>query len=569
MTEANLEPSAPQTKSNQKSKSSKEKLLNLTKHRSQLNAILVTFVVIILAVFFGTQLVMKTGVFHPTGKLILDESLTEANRDFLANNLANLELAQDVTIARGESTSYPVFYDCPQSIDIKCDRPKTLLYNTLIPVTDFNSPEISISASQIHNYQLKTIWDITPTDRILAIDDYSGNNYYLDNFLSTSNPKTLQLGALFEFFELTGAEEDVNKVITELSDKIAKNPTSEDILTLAQTGVTALSRRMYSKLNQVQDASYFAAKISDFLSKFDLTHTSNEASFSNLANSSNICAAPDMINTLTAIGLDIVELTGNHNLDCGDEDAIATITKYQELGIKTYGGGVSAEAAAIPLEIASKGNNITMLAYNLSTGGYTTDDTPGANFYTEEKAKLDIATAKARGDTIIVDVQYYECNEYADTNENTICDAADSAAGDQVGFFRHLADLGADIVVGTAAHQPQTYELYHDTEIYYGLGNLFFDQSAWPGTTRSLVLVHYFYKNQLIQTRIVPTIYDDNFQTEVMSVSEATKFLARLLKVQPTQPDQPTQSTQPNQPAESAPSDDTSPNHSTNQTLSE
>ena len=27
-----------------------------------------------------------------------------------------------------------------------------------------------------------------------------------------------------------------------------------------------------------------------------------------------------MINTLTAIGLDIVELTGNHNQDCGDDE---------------------------------------------------------------------------------------------------------------------------------------------------------------------------------------------------------------------------------------------------------
>lgn len=535
---------APQTNTiNTKSKTAKakEKLADFAKHKSQLNAILITFIVIVLAVFFGTQLVMKTGVFHPAGKLILDDSLTEANRDFLSENLVHLDLAQDVTVARTESTSYPTSYACPQNTDTECNLPKTLLYNILIPVTDFNSPEISIPASQISNYQLKTIWDLTPADRVLAIDDH----YYLDNFISDNTP-AIQEGALFEILEFTGAEEDVDKILAELESKIAKNPTSEDILTIAQTGVTALSRRMYSKLNQVQDATYFAAKIGEFLSSFDFTHTSNEASFSNLANSSNICAAPAMIDTLISIGLDIVELTGNHNLDCGDEDAIATIEKYHELGMKTYGGGTSSESAALPLEITSKNSNITMLAYNLSTGGYTLDDTPGANFYTEEKAKLDITTAKARGDTVIVDIQYYECNEYADVNENTTCDAADSAAGDQIGFFRHIADLGADIVVGTSAHQPQTYELYNGTEIYYGLGNLFFDQSAWPGTTRSLVLVHYFYQNKLLQTRIVPTIYDNNFQTEVMPVAEATKFLARLLKVQPAQPTATNNATQEN-----------------------
>lgn len=304
-------------------------------------------------------------------------------------------------------------------------------------------------------------------------------------------------------------------------------------MTLAQTGVTALSRRMFSKLQQVGNAAFFAEKIAPFLSQFDFTHTSNESSFSVLANGSNICSAPAMIDTLTSIGLDIVELTGNHNQDCGDQDAIATIEQYHNLGMQTFGGGVTAEAAAIPLELSTKGSQVTLLGYNLSTGGYTLDATPGANFYTEEKARADIAAAKARGDFVIVDIQYYECNEYVDTNENTICDAANSSAGDQVGFFRSLIDMGADIVVGTAAHQPQTFEQYHNGMIYYGLGNLFFDQSTWPGTTRSLVLVHYFWNNQLIQTRIVPTVYDNNFQTSLMSTADAENFLQRLLGVRP------------------------------------
>ena len=141
---------------------------------------------------------------------------------------------------------------------------------------------------------------------------------------------------------------------------------------------------------------------------------------------------------------------------------------------------------------------------------------------------------KSRGDFVIVDVQFYECNSYVNTNEDTTCDKADSSAGDQIGFFRNLIDLGADIVVGTSAHQPQTFELYKDGAIYYGLGNLFFDQSAWPGTTRSLILVHYFWNNDLIQTRIVPTVYDENFQTSLMDTAEAAKFIQRLTEAHPT-----------------------------------
>ena len=110
------------------------------------------------------------------------------------------------------------------------------------------------------------------------------------------------------------------------------------------------------------------------------------------------------------------------------------------------------------------------------------------------------------------------------------CDAPISG---QTAFFRHLIDLGADIVIGTQAHQPQTYELYNEKPIYYGLGNLFFDQIYWPGTTRSLILTHYFVNGKYLQTRLTPTIYDSNFQPTLMNEEAAQVFLTRLLQSQP------------------------------------
>ena len=210
-----------------------------------------------------------------------------------------------------------------------------------------------------------------------------------------------------------------------------------------------------------------------------------------------------------------------------------TLKIYEQNGIKTVGGGESATAAAVPLNIAEKGTNITMLAYNQSTGGATLDNTPGANQYYEDKAAAEIKAAKDRGDFVIVDIQYYECNGYDVESESKVCDYANSSAGDQVGLFRHLIDLGADIVVGTSAHQPQTFEKYGNGAIYYGLGNLFFDQIKWPGTRRSLVLVHYFYNGKLLQTRIVPTAYDSNMQTAVLDEETAEWFIARLANARP------------------------------------
>lgn len=84
------------------------------------------------------------------------------------------------------------------------------------------------------------------------------------------------------------------------------------------------------------------------------------------------------------------------------------------------------------------------------------------------------------------------------------------------------------MVVGSSAHQPQIYELYNGVPIYYGLGNLYFDQTSWPGTERGIILTHYFVDGDLIQTKLTPTIYDDELQTEVMSNQEAENFLDRL-----------------------------------------
>ena len=470
----------------------------------------------------------------PHGELHLDTTINSDTRSRLSTLLADLELWEDLTV----------------STELTPTAKDGVLLNVYLPVTGFYNPISSLSTEEFTTLTtsfttnhsdsaadatnpatlpapdstaitLVPLAGLTADLKLLAVD----GQYYLD---------TLNSGALFEYLTFSGNPETVTTAKTLAQPLNLATPTADTTLTLAQTGVTALSRGMYSKLQQVGDGSYFAAHLADYLSRFDLTHTSNEASFTDAANSENICSNPAMLDALTSIGLDIVELTGNHNHDCGDEAALTTLNLYHSLGIRTVGGGATADDAAQPLEINADGAHLTLLAYNLSTGGYTTDNTPGANLYTEEKAKSDIAAAKARGDFIIVDVQYYECNAYASTYEDPTCDYADSAAGDQIGFFRHLIDLGADLVVGTAAHQPQTYELYGDGAIYYGLGNLFFDQIWWPGTTRSLILVHYFWQGQHLQTRIVPTVYDDTYQTALMDSASATEFLHRLNSARPS-----------------------------------
>ncbi len=499
------------------------------------------FIIVGVAAFFGIQFITKTGIFKVYGTLNISKKVPKDIKSKLEPIVNDeVKLDHDVTVDVGYSTSAYDEISCVKTESENCKL--NLLYNISVPVTDFYDTKNSISAKEIDDLlgaletseNLVSILDVTASQKILAVED----NYYLD---------TLDSGAIFTYITVSIhnagnptseanelLDEDEKKVVDLIKPALKEFPTKDSVLTLAQTGVTALSRNMLTKLNKAGgDASYFAEKIKDFLSSKDLTHISNESSFTDYATSSNICADPRMIGAITAIGTDIVELTGNHNLDCGDDAAIDTIDQYNELGMMIVGGGKSAEEAAKPLLINQKGTGITFLAYNQSTGGATYDNTPGANQYYEEDVIKNIAAAKERGDTVIVDIQYYECSAYVSTTEDTTCDYANSAAGDQVGFFRHLIDLGADIVVGTSAHQPQTYELYGDGMIYYGLGNLFFDQIWWPGTTRSLILTHYFWKGKLLNTRITPTVFDADMQVKVMDEETAEWFVDRLNQVRP------------------------------------
>lgn len=479
--------------------------LSKTKKFSLVIGAIVATTLIPISIFFFVH--HSNEPFRKSGTVILNDNLSSDQRIFIENALQNTEVNQDLTISANTL----------QNLEHDDQR---ILYNILVPTTDFYNPISNISSEEIENYNLIPILQLTAKQKLLSID----KQYYLDTFNS---------GAVFEYLTLTGNQEDIVKITTRLQEQLPSFPTKETVTTLAQTGVTALSRGMNTKLHEVGDATYFAQNITPFLKNFDFIHTSNESSFSTLANDHNICSAPQMVNALITAGFNIIELTGNHNQDCGDQAALDTLAKYNELGIKTVGGGATATLASEPLILNQKNNQITLLAYNLSTGGYTLDDTPGANLYTKEKAISDITAAKTRGDTIIIDIQYYECNSYNNKSDSRTCDYANSSAGDQIGLFRELIDLGANIVIGTSAHQPQTYELYNNGAIYYGLGNLFFDQVWWPGTTRSLILVHYFFNNQLVQTRIVPTIYDPTMQTRLMDTPNATNFLERLNQARP------------------------------------
>ena len=499
------------------------------------NGIKKVIIALIFAIIVSGSVLVKlwldTNPFKVPGVITYDLSLTEEERAYLSEIFKDYE---------GEKPEKILDHDVKFSAETITKRKEAadgvLLFALDVPTVDFYSNELNVTAEEAEGE--KVTWvsfnSLSPDARLVSID----GNYFLD---------TLDEGAKYRYITIESS--DINETKSLIEAKIKEDgkifpDNNENILSLAQTGVTALTRAMTITLNNKSKAngrgSYFADKIKDFLSSKDLTHISNEVSFTDNCKGStgtmSLCADWRSLDSITAIGTDIVELTGNHNNNYGTSANIKTIEKYESLGMSTFGGGKNETEASKPLQLEKKGQKITMLGYNHSTstkgnGELANGDKPGANGYTEAKAKSDIAAAKERGDFIIVDIQYSECWSYPDGyTELPRCDYPISG---QQAFFRQFIDWGADIVIGTQAHHPQTYEIYQGKPIYYGLGNLFFDQTYWPGTQRGYILTHYFYNGKLLNTRISPTWYDESHQVYLTNESTSEKFIKRLMEASP------------------------------------
>jgi len=317
----------------------------------------------------------------------------------------------------------------------------------------------------------------------------------------------------------------------------SKDVKSENIAKINMAGVVAISRGLAQKIDSSGDYAYPAKKLGSFLADADLTHVSNEVSFVDGCvgyTGMVFCSKPKYIETLKASGVDIVELTGNHNNDYGAKYSKSTIEKYIELGWDHFGGGLNDEDASKVLYKEVKGNLLAFMGYNWydtinSSRALAGTSTAGANSYSVEKLTKDIKEAKDKGAVVIVTFQFQECYSYPSSDVIYPICYKPLSFPDQKKVFRQAIDLGADIVIGTQAHQPQTYEVYGNGLIFYGLGNLYFDQDEWIGTRQGLVLSLYVEDSKLIQVKITPILVDSTLVPHIAEEADS-KLLLNLLK---------------------------------------
>ncbi len=359
---------------------------------------------------------------------------------------------------------------------------------------------------------------------------YLSNEYFLDN------PPKGSLGV----YVTVRAKPKYRFAVSIIKDRlhVSNEDYSESILKVNMTGVTAITRGLAMKIEQKRDPAWPAHKIAKFLKSADLTHVSNEVSFvkgCRPTQGMRFCSAPKYAETLKEIGVDLIELTGNHNNDYGAYWNTWSIKNiYNKNHWEYFGGGLNKKDASKILYKKIKGTTLAFLGYNYydtihnNYHALATNTHAGANPFIPSQVKKDIAAAKKKADVVIVDVQFQECYAYPPRDMIYPICYRPLRSPDQRKVFRQLIDWGADIVIGTQAHQPQTFEIYKNKLIFYGLGNLFFDQINWIGTRQGLILTHYFYKGKHIQTKITTTLYDHDMQPYITTGKER-QLLLKLL----------------------------------------
>ncbi len=359
---------------------------------------------------------------------------------------------------------------------------------------------------------------------------YFNEKYFLDDF---------EGGVEFGVgVEIISAPEFLSDVIKENSRNVYEEISTDDIAKVNMSGVTALTRNLAFKIEEAGDPAYPAEYIADFLGDADLVHTSNEVSFvpnCQPERSMSFCSHPNYIETLEAINANVIELTGNHNNDFGREHNENTIEMYKERGWGYYGGGLDEEDAREILFKEVKGSKIAFIGYNYYDSihqnhrNLAIGDGAGANSFSFEKMEEDIKKANEEGALTIVTFQFEECWSYPPSDVIFPPCYKPLSNPDQKHVFRTALDYGADIVIGSQAHQPQTYEIYDGKPIFYGTGNIFFDQIPWIGTRQGMILTHYVYENRLLQSKITTTLYDDDMRPYTTD-GEDRELLLELLR---------------------------------------
>jgi len=349
---------------------------------------------------------------------------------------------------------------------------------------------------------------LEPHWKVLRVD---GSSPYDDDFDPLTHPLTARYG-------LAGAPQAVRTLMQQVDEPVS-NYDAELLSTVVLTGTTALVRHTAQRMEEY-GVDYPAKEIGAWLRSADLLHVSNEVPFYSdcppadpVRLEARFCSDPSYFALFEEIGVDVVELTGNHVLDWGIPAFEETLHLYEGEQLPYYGGGWNETDAAKPFLWEHNGNRIALIGCNAMGPEHilATDVQPGPGRCDMEELKTRINELKTQGYLPVVTFQHFELDDFK------------PQSGQRVDMLE-AASAGAVIVSGSQAHYPQTFTFVDHTFVHFGLGNLFFDQ-AEGNQKKAFIDRHIFYNSRYLGVELVTIMIEDYAQPRWMTAAEREKLL--------------------------------------------
>jgi Bacterial capsule synthesis protein PGA_cap len=156
-------------------------------------------------------------------------------------------------------------------------------------------------------------------------------------------------------------------------------------------------------------------------------------------------------------------LANNHIMDYGIRGAQLTMEYLSQKQI-SFAGIASDSCAYSKTDLAVEDKKICVIA--LAEEQFGSARAQAIGYATDFSAIYkEILSEKELGKIVVVSNHGGLENSYVPSPE-------------QVSLYRSFVDVGADIVYGHHSHKPQSYEIYRDRPIFYGLGNFASDPNT-------------------------------------------------------------------------------------------
>ncbi|MCZ7582968.1 MAG: CapA family protein [Deltaproteobacteria bacterium] len=324
---------------------------------------------------------------------------------------------------------------------------------------------------------------------------------------------------------LTGAGELASYALTlnAAPDAVVTNDDPfdpRDLRTVMITGSSLVGQGMDYERTPPADPLRPLKKVAPWTRAVDIMHVSNECPLvENCVQKKGtwkFCSDASSLRGFVDAGVDVLELTGNHQTDFGRKAAARTFKAYKRAMITYYGGGIDRKDGNTLRVVNVRGTRFAFLGYNDISGSakLTQDAKAGANHFSLPRMVDDVRAAREHADVVLVNMQWGP--EFDPRPRPRMVEIAHRAL-----------DEGAAVLTGTHAHRTTAMEFYGDGAIFYGLGNFLFAHPGSDDTTRSLAVLYTFWKDRLVSVRPVGVGLND-FQSHWLTPDQEDALLEKL-----------------------------------------